>query len=169
MVVPNNGVATIDDATGDEDGHRPYASNLVYKTLGFAPCYALRAIFHICQQTSLGIVRHTQMGHHKHLTHTADCSLIGSSIQLAVVTHDRININLCAEDDLLTTVFCDNLRLALRCQEARHYSIETETQLVPFLRCLTNIVGTFKYGKFSIREGIGDKHSGKIEHIVSHI
>ena len=169
MVVAYDSRFSINDATGDEDGHRTDAPQLVYKSFGLIPCDTLMTIFHTRQQTGLSIIWETQMGCRQHLTHTTYRTLIGTCVHLTIVAHNRINIYLRTQRGLLTTIVSHQLRLTFGCHKTCYYSIKAEAQLIPLGHRLLDVVGALENGKLSIGEGIGDEHSRQVKHIMAHI
>ena len=126
-------------------------------------------IGHPGQQAGLRVVGEAEMGHLQHLTHGMYGMLVGTAIELSVVAHHGVYEDFRAQCGLLSTVVGNDFCLLQRGYEPRCDGIKVETQFVPFLKGLTDIVGALKDGILTIGEGVADEHRGKVEDVMTHI
>ena len=93
MIETYHGMLTLYDARGDEHGVGTDGSQFIYQFIDFLLRDSLFLVFRIRQQTSLGIVGKTEMRYAQHLLHASHGTLTGSTIELAVIAHHGIHID----------------------------------------------------------------------------
>ena len=169
MVVTHHGMVTVHDARGDEHGVGTDGSQLVHQSVSRFLADALLTVRLVGEQASLGVVRKTEVGHAEHLPHAAHRALVGSAIELAVVSHHGVHVDFRALRRLFTAVASHHSRLFLRSHETRGDGVEVNAELVPFLHSLLDVGSALQDGVLAIGEGVADEHRGQVEHIVPHV
>ena len=119
MIETNHGMLTLYDARGDEHGVGTDGSQFIYQIIGFLLRDSLFLVFRIRQQASFGIVGKTEMRYAQHLLHASHGTLTGSTIELAVIAHHGIHIDVGAQRSLFSAIACHQLSLTLRSHETR--------------------------------------------------